>query len=138
MVAASTATTTLWYPRAALPYLSVLYAERVVLRQPLASIRMWCTVSFVPPLPIVMRPSHSETDRRSMRLRIWLKLGTRNFPLASFLSIPSICRSCAPVAALYTAIALNISSLKTYGRPFLPLFFSSTPPNSVSASNSIT
>ena len=54
MVSASTATTTLWYPRAALPYLSVLYAERVVLRQPLASIRMWCTVYFGPSLPIVM------------------------------------------------------------------------------------
>ena len=54
LVSASTATTTLWYPRAALPYLSVLYAERVVLRQPLASIRMWCTVYFGPSLPIVM------------------------------------------------------------------------------------
>ena len=132
-MSASTATTTLWYPRAALPYLSVLYAERVVLRQPLASIRMWCTVYFGPSLPIVMWPSHSETDRRSMRLRIWLKLGTRNLPSAFFLSIPSSWRSFAPVAALYMAIALNTSSLKTYGRPFLPSFFSSTPPNSVSA-----
>ena len=68
-----------------------------------------------------------------MRLRIWLKLGTRNRPSAFFLSIPSSWRSFAPVEALYMAIALNISSLKTYGRPFLPSFFPSTPPNSVSA-----
>ena len=104
LVSASVATTTLWYPRAALPYLSVLYAERVVLRMPLPSIRMWWITYFGPSLPIVMCPSHSETDSLSMRLRIWPKTGTRNLPAASRLSIPSIWRHFAPVATRYSGV----------------------------------
>ena len=129
----SPATTILWRDLLQLPYTACLYSDRDVARSDVPSM---ITIATSHPFPF--SPNHSRPSTSSSPIPIELILfwnvendGVRNRPAAVSLASPASCLYLIPVTSLYIPAATNTSLLYTRGRPLLPLFSSSRPPNAV-------